>query len=84
MSRWTRAPTSTAWGSSSTSCSAASPLRREDALQSMAKVLETEPVPLLAINLKGVQLARVAHRLMRKEPEARFQTAEEVLEALSE
>jgi eukaryotic-like serine/threonine-protein kinase len=49
------------------------------------KVLETEPVPLLAINLKGdLQLARVAHRLMRKEPEARFQTAEEVLEALSE
>ena len=50
---------------------------------SQVKVLETEPVPLLAINLKGVQLARVAHRLMRKEPEARFQTAEEVLEALS-
>ena len=49
------------------------------------KVLETEPVPLLAINLKGdLQLARVAHRLMRKEPEARYQTAEEVLEALSE
>jgi eukaryotic-like serine/threonine-protein kinase len=49
------------------------------------KVLETEAAPLLAINLKGdLQLARVAHRLMRKEPEARYQTAEEVLEALSE
>ncbi|MBF5044955.1 serine/threonine protein kinase [Aggregicoccus sp. 17bor-14] len=49
------------------------------------KVLETEPVPLLALNLRGdVQLARVAHRLMRKEPDDRYQTAEEVLEALSE
>ena len=30
------------------------------------------------------QLARVAHRLIRKEPDDRFQTAEEVYEALSE
>ena len=40
---------------------------------------------LLAINQKGdPQLARVAHRLIRKEPDDRFQTAEEVYEALSE
>jgi serine/threonine protein kinase len=49
------------------------------------KVLETEPPPLLAINQKAdPQLARVAHRLIRKEPDDRFQTAEEVYEALSE
>jgi eukaryotic-like serine/threonine-protein kinase len=49
------------------------------------KVLETEPPPLLAINQRGdPQLARVAHRLIRKEPDDRFQTAEEVYEALSE
>ncbi len=49
------------------------------------KVLETEPPPLLAINQYGdPQLARVAHRLIRKEPDDRLQTAEEVYEALSE
>ncbi|QRO02543.1 serine/threonine protein kinase [Archangium violaceum] len=49
------------------------------------KVLETEPPPLLALNQRGdAQLARVAHRLIRKEPDDRFQTAEEVYEALSE
>jgi eukaryotic-like serine/threonine-protein kinase len=49
------------------------------------KVLETEPPPLLALNQRGdPQLARVAHRLLRKEPDDRFQTAEEVYEALSE
>jgi serine/threonine protein kinase len=49
------------------------------------QVLETEPPPILAINLKGdPQLARVAHRLLRKEPDDRFQTAEEVYEALAE
>ncbi len=49
------------------------------------KVLETEPPPVLAINQRGdPQLARVAHRLIRKEPDDRFQTAEEVYEALSE
>ncbi|MFL5355250.1 serine/threonine-protein kinase [Archangium sp.] len=49
------------------------------------KVLETEPPPLLAINQRAdPQLARVAHRLIRKEPDDRFQTAEEVYEALSE
>jgi serine/threonine protein kinase len=49
------------------------------------KVLETEPPPLLAINQRGdPQLARVAHRLIRKEPDDRFQTAEEVYEALAE
>jgi serine/threonine protein kinase len=49
------------------------------------QVLEVEPAPILAINLKGdPQLARVAHRLLRKEPDDRFQTAEEVYEALAE
>jgi serine/threonine protein kinase len=49
------------------------------------QVLEMEPPPILAINLKGdPQLARVAHRLLRKEPDDRFQTAEEVYEALAE
>jgi serine/threonine protein kinase len=49
------------------------------------KVLETEPPPLLAINQWGdAQLARVAHRLIRKEPDDRIQTAEEVYEALAE
>jgi serine/threonine protein kinase len=49
------------------------------------QVLENEPPPILALNLHGdPQLARVAHRLIRKEPDDRFQTAEEVYEALSE
>jgi serine/threonine protein kinase len=49
------------------------------------QVLEVEPAPILALNLKGdPQLARVAHRLLRKEPDDRFQTAEEVYEALAE
>ena len=49
------------------------------------QVLESEPAPILALNLKGdPQLARVAHRLLRKEPDDRFQTAEEVYEALAE
>jgi len=49
------------------------------------QVLETEPAPVLALNLHGdPQFARVAHRLIRKEPDDRFQTAEEVYEALSE
>jgi serine/threonine protein kinase len=49
------------------------------------QVLEMEPPPVLALNVKGdPQLARVAHRLMRKEPDDRFQTAEEVYEALAE
>jgi serine/threonine protein kinase len=49
------------------------------------KVLETEPTSLLSLNARGdAQLARIAHRLIRKEPDDRFQTAEEVLEALSE
>ena len=49
------------------------------------KVLETEPVPVLALNPRAdVQLARIAHRLLRKEPDDRYQTAEEVSEALNE
>ena len=41
--------------------------------------------PLALLNRAGdSQLARIAHRLIRKEPDDRFQTAEEVYEALSE
>lgn len=49
------------------------------------KVLETEPTPIASLNPRGDQvLSRVAHRLIRKEPGDRFQTAEEVYEALIE
>jgi serine/threonine protein kinase len=49
------------------------------------KVLETEAAPVTAINPGAdATLARIAHRLLRKEPAERFQTAEEVAEALAE
>jgi serine/threonine protein kinase len=49
------------------------------------KVLETEPTPLSAMNPKADPvMARVAMRLIRKEPHDRYQTAEEVFEALAE
>ncbi len=49
------------------------------------KVLETEATPIGAINTRGDRaMSRVAHRLIRKEPHDRFQTAEEVFEALNE
>jgi len=49
------------------------------------KVLETEAVPISALNSRSDRiLSRVAHRLIRKEPDDRFQTAEEVYEALIE
>ncbi len=49
------------------------------------KVLETEATPIAALNPNGDRvLSRVAHRLIRKEPDDRFQTAEEVYEALIE
>ena len=49
------------------------------------KVLETEAVPLQTINPKADRLlSRVAHRLIRKEPDDRYQIAEEVYEALIE
>lgn len=49
------------------------------------KVLETEASPLTSLNARvDTQLARAAHRLIRKEPDDRFQTAEEIYEALSE
>jgi eukaryotic-like serine/threonine-protein kinase len=49
------------------------------------KVLETEAPSLLALNPNvNLQLARIAHRLTRKEPDDRYRTAEEVYEALSE
>ncbi|MDQ3266947.1 MAG: serine/threonine protein kinase [Myxococcota bacterium] len=49
------------------------------------KVLETEAPSILALNPDAdLQLVRVAIRLMRKEPWERYQTAEEVFEALNE
>lgn len=49
------------------------------------KVLETDPAPILYLNPKvDLRLARIAARLIRKEPDDRYQTAEEVYEALSE
>lgn len=49
------------------------------------KVLETDPTPIFSINEDtDAHLARIAHRLIRKEPDDRFQTAEEVYEALAE
>jgi hypothetical protein len=48
-------------------------------------VLETDPPALVGLNTRGdPNLSRVAHRLIRKEPLERFQTAEEVYEALIE
>jgi serine/threonine protein kinase len=49
------------------------------------KVLESEPPPLGSIN-PGVDytLALVAHRLLKKDPEERYQTAEEIYDALME
>jgi eukaryotic-like serine/threonine-protein kinase len=47
------------------------------------KVLETEPTPIVMLNPAADRLmARIALRLIRKEPESRYQTAEEVHEAL--
>ena len=49
------------------------------------KVLETEPPSVASVNSNSDRvLSRVAHRLIRKEPIDRFQTAEEVYEALIE
>ena len=49
------------------------------------KVVETDAVPIFSLNPGAdLQLVRIANRLMRKDPEERYQTAEEVLEALSE
>jgi serine/threonine protein kinase len=49
------------------------------------KVLETEASPIQQLNSRGDRvLSRVAHRLIRKEPDDRYQTAEEVYEALIE
>lgn len=49
------------------------------------KVLETEPPMILSLNGRiDPALGRIAHRLIRKEPDDRFQTAEEIYEALTE
>lgn len=49
------------------------------------KVLETEATALNALNSRVDRtLSRIAHRLIRKEPDDRYQTAEEVYEAFTE
>ena len=49
------------------------------------KVLETDAPPIAYLNSDSDRvLSRVAHRLIRKEPADRLQTAEEVYEALIE
>ena len=49
------------------------------------KVLETDAPPIITVNFDSDRvLSRVAHKLIRKEPSDRFQTAEEVYEALIE
>ena len=49
------------------------------------KVLETDAPSILSVNARSDRaMARVAHRLIRKEPDDRMQTAEEVYEALVE
>lgn len=49
------------------------------------KVLETDAIPIQALNPKvDLHLARIAHRLIRKESDDRYQTAEEVFEALTD
>jgi len=47
------------------------------------QILDQEPVPLFAINPQAdEQLVRIAHKLLRKEPDDRYQTAEEVFDRL--
>ncbi len=49
------------------------------------KVLEVEPLSIGVLNPGADRaMARIAHRLIRKEPDDRFQTSEEVYEALIE
>lgn len=49
------------------------------------KVLETEATPIQSLNPKVDRvMSRVAHRLIRKEPDDRYQVAEDVYEALIE
>ena len=49
------------------------------------RILELEAAPILSINPDADEaLVRVAHRLMHKDPFERYQTAEEVYEALFE
>ncbi len=49
------------------------------------QILEHEAPALLGLNARAdAQLAQIAHRLMLKDPDNRYQTAEEILEALVE
>ncbi|WP_050727496.1 serine/threonine-protein kinase [Vulgatibacter incomptus] len=47
------------------------------------QILEREPQPLFSLNPHADEdLARIAHKLLRKDPDDRYQTAEEVFEQL--
>jgi serine/threonine protein kinase len=61
------------------------PFEAKSPLDLYAQVVEKDPTPLGTLNPDvDYILARIAHRLLRKAPEERYQTAEEVLEALTE
>lgn len=54
-------------------------------LQLWQVMMDRDPTPLGRLNpVVDMTLARAAHKLIRKDPNERFQTAEEVYEALSE
>ncbi len=59
------------------------PYDGETPVQLWQRILESEPEPISHLNPDAdEQLVRVAHRLLRKDPYERFQTAEEVFELL--
>jgi serine/threonine protein kinase len=61
------------------------PFDAKTPIEMCQRVLEQEAVPVHAINPDTDEaLARVAHRLMHKDPAERYQTAEEVSEVLFE
>lgn len=52
-------------------------------LEMFRQVLDTEPPSLFVVNPHvDEDLARIAHRLLQKDPDERFQTAEEIVELL--
>jgi serine/threonine protein kinase len=59
------------------------PYDADSPLELWQQILETEPYPLELLNPDvDEDLARIAHRLLRKDPWDRFQTAEEIFEIL--
>jgi serine/threonine protein kinase len=59
------------------------PYDAETPVELWQQILEAEPFPLASLNPDvDEDLARIAHRLLRKDPYERFQTAEEISEIL--